>query len=140
MKCQCSWVSKESKGEPTPDDNDAIGMAICYDPLSFGEKGSHPFLICEKHAEKRGKYWKLIPLPGKRLEESHILVQKDDANFPKLPNDVVVEAIKKAFPNHTQDYTSNLLHEVKWDHLNGCYYFNRWGMCVGIERDVHIHS
>ena len=115
-------------------------MAVCYDPLSFGEKGCDPFPICAEHASRKTRYWKLLPLPGKTVEESHELVQQDHRRFPRLPNDVVVEALKKAFPDHTKDYVGNLVHEVKWDHLNGCYFFQRWGMYVGIETDGYIHT
>lgn len=138
LTCGCSWIDKQ--GNPTPDNYEAIAMAVCHDPLSFGEKGSDPFPICEIHAQRKTRYWKLLPLPGKTVEESHLLVKVDHATFQRPLPDVVVEAIKKAFPDHTKDYTNNLLHEVKWDHLNRCFFFVKWGMYVGVEEDGHIHT
>jgi hypothetical protein len=111
----------------------AIALAVCYDPSSFGEKGSDPFPICEHHAKQKGKYWKLLPLPGQDLAHSHPLVQEDDRYFRIVP-DTVGEAIKKSFPN---DFLS-IIKDLRWsgDH----YSFNRWGMYVGVELDGHIHT
>lgn len=139
MKCQCRWVSAEANWEATPDDNEAIGMAVCYDPLTFGEKGSEPFPICEKHAERRGKHWKIIPLPDVEMKDSHSLVWRDQYFVPIT--DVVIAAIRKSFSkDDVEDIRTGILAQVQWDHLNGCYYFNRWGMYVGVERDGHIHT
>jgi hypothetical protein len=128
MKCSCKWI--DSQGNSTPDDNEAIAMAVCYDPTSFGEKGSDPFPICEEHASRKTRYWKLLPLPD------HDLVKRDNQSFPKIITDVVIESVKKAFPDQAND----ILKSVKWDGMMGCYYFNRWGMYVGIEEDGLIHS
>ncbi len=134
MKCTCKWIDKY--GKPTPDNNEAIAMAVCYDPISFGEKGSDPFPICEEHALRRSRYWKLLPLPEVAVEASHGLVQQDHQRFPKIITDVVIQSVKKSFPDQADD----ILRQVKWDGMMGCYYFTRWGMFVGIETDGHIHS
>lgn len=134
MKCTCKWI--DSAGIDTPDNNEAIAMAVCYDPRSFGEKGSEPFPICEEHAKRRTVYWKMLPLPEVAVEDSHELVRMHHRAFPKVISDVVIAAVKKAFP----DQADLILAETKWDSLNGCYYFIRWGMFVGIEEDGYIHS
>ncbi len=48
--------------------------------------------------------------------------------------DVVVNAIRNAFPNNADD----ILKELRWsmDHFS----FTRWGMYVGVECDGYIHS
>lgn len=137
LKCACQWI--DSKGEPTPDHNDAIAMAVCYDPSDFGggpihgEKGSEPFPICEEHASQKSKWWKLLPLPGQEMKDAHLLVQRDDREFKVIP-DVVSQSIQQAFSKQAND----ILKELRWsgDHFS----FNRWGMYVGVELDGYIHS
>jgi len=133
LKCTCQWI--DMKGEFTPDTNDAIGLAVCHDPRTFGEKGSEPFLICDEHAKRKSTFWKILPLPGQPTEAWHAIVQFDDAWFRVVP-DVAIEAIKKAFPHHAQD----ILGELRWSEVNGCFYFTKWGMYVGVELDGYIHT
>ncbi len=130
-KCKIQWIT--SKGEPTPDDNEAIALAVCYDPRSFGEKGSDPTPICAEHAKQKGKFWKLLPLPGQDLKDAHPDVQWDAQTFRVIP-DTVSSAIKKSFP----DQSSDILDTLRWsyDHFS----FNRWGMYVGVELDGYIHT
>lgn len=54
------------------------------------------------------------------------------------PDRTVAEsAIVKAFPNDAGE----ILAELKWDCLNGCFFFQRWGMYVGVEAvDGYIHT
>ena len=127
-KCAIQWI--DANGQATADNNDAIGLAVCYDPISFGEKGSKPFPICEHHAKQRGKYWKLIPF--KNQKDIHELVTADE-NFKIIP-DIVSSAIKNAFK---YDY-KEILESLKWgdDH----FYFIRYGMYIGVELDGYIHS
>jgi hypothetical protein len=33
-----------------------------------------------------------------------------------------------------------ILREIKWDALNGCYYFHLAGMYVGVELDGYMHT
>jgi hypothetical protein len=108
-------------------------MAVCYDPFSFGETGCEPFAICEEHAKRKTKYWKLLPLPGVKVEDSHELVRDDHRYFRIVP-DVVSGSIKKSFPDQAMD----ILKDLRWsgDH----YSFSRWGMYVGVELDGHIHT
>ena len=134
MKCTCKWI--DGQGKDTNDSNEAIAMAVCYDPVSFGEKGSDPFPICEEHAQRRTRYWKMLPLPEVKVEDSHELVKKDAFYFPRVITDVVIKAVREAFPKDA----ISILHDVKWDGLNGCYFFERWGMYVGIEKDGYIHT
>jgi hypothetical protein len=134
MKCRCSWI--DSAGKETSDSNEAIAMAVCYDPVVFGEKGSQPFPICQEHAQEKKRYWKLLPLPGIAVEKSHELVKKDALYFPKIITDVVIRAVYAAFPR----LATNVLYDLKWDSLNGCYCFGCWGIFIGIEEDGHIHS
>jgi S-adenosylmethionine synthetase len=130
-KCAIKWINNQ--GLQTDDNNDAIALAVCYDPLSFGEKGSEAILICEKHAKEKSKFWKLYPLPGQDIKSAHILVQKD-IDFNIIP-DIVTQAIKDAFK---YDYKEILQSLLRWsgDH----YSFNKWGMYVGVELDGYIHT
>lgn len=129
-KCGIQWI--DSFGNPTPDTNDAIALAVCYDPRSFGEKGSAPIPICEHHARQVAKFWHLLPLEGQTLEQAHELVQKDQY-FRVIP-DTVSESIKKSFPDQASDILANL--RWSYDHFS----FNRWGMYVGVELDGYIHT
>jgi hypothetical protein len=130
-KCQIQWI--DSKGEPTPDKMPAIARAVCHDPQSFGEKGSEPFLICVDHAERKTKFWKLLPLEGQEMKDAHNLVQRDHREFKIIP-DVVRDSIKKSFPDQAKDIIASL----RWsgDHFS----FTRWGMYVGVELDGYIHT
>jgi hypothetical protein len=136
-KCSCQWI--DSTGTPTPDDNEAIALAVCHDPRSFGEKGSEPFPICEAHAKLKGEFWKLypldgqIPLPGMEPADMHPLV-RDDHRYFVIITDVVINAIKKSFPDQAQDILKGV--RKSRDH----FFFNRWGMYVGVEFDGHIHT
>ena len=53
MKCRIQWVSAESKGEPTPDDNEAIGVVQCHYHDHRGYSESEEFPICAEHARTR---------------------------------------------------------------------------------------
>ncbi len=48
----------------------------------------------------------------------------------------VVNALIKAWP----DQAVEILEQLRRDSMNGCYYFNRWGMYVGVEYDGYIHT
>lgn len=126
IKCEISWI--DSLGNPTPDNNDAIAMAVCYDPMSFGEKGSEPIPICEKHAKIKGKFWKLQSIP------QHDLVRVDELYFKIIPN-IVSNAIKNRF---SDDY-SLILDSLQ---CHGNYWaFIRGGIYYGVESiDGHIHT
>jgi hypothetical protein len=56
-------------------------------------------------------------------------------NLDEIPK-VVIEAIQKRFP---QEY-SEILQDLEYDSLNGCYYFVRYGMYFGVENDGYIHT
>jgi hypothetical protein len=129
-KCQIAWI--DSFGKPTPDYNEAIGLAVCHDPGFFGEEGSEPIPICEEHAKQIGKFWHLIPLEGQSIEQAHELVQKD--RYFKIIPDVVSASIRERFA----DDADAILNSLRWsgDH----FAFNKWGMYVGVELDGHIHT
>jgi hypothetical protein len=53
MKCKIQWI--DEKGAPTPDDNEAIGVAVCWavdhgERTLLGDGKSIP--ICAKHAAR----------------------------------------------------------------------------------------
>lgn len=49
---------------------------------------------------------------------------------------VVIESIKQSFPKNAAE----ILGLLEWDSINRCFYFNMWGMCVGVETDGYIHT
>jgi len=51
----------------------------------------------------------------------------------------VVEAIQNKFFPDTQQIVK-VLQELRYDSLNGCYYFTWAGMYIGIEQDGYMHS
>jgi hypothetical protein len=111
MKCKIQWIDKA--GNPTPDDNEAVGMAVCHDPRIFGKEGCEPIPICNHHFKEMLslQYWKMIPLPN------------------------VQEAIRQAFKNPDEIFSKMIYHS-----LDNYWSFNINGMFVGVEQDGHIHS
>lgn len=57
-KCQIRWVDKD--GKPTPDNDDAIGMAFCTYPDGTVSK---KIPICQEHARRSIYFsnWKVTP-------------------------------------------------------------------------------
>jgi len=53
---------------------------------------------------------------------------------PATPQPAVVDAIRKAFPDQADEILAQL--RLNRDH----WYFQRWGMYVGVEFDGHIHT
>lgn len=49
----------------------------------------------------------------------------------------VLQSILKRFP---AEETKEILEGLKYDSLNGNFYFERWGMYVGVEFDGYIHT
>lgn len=134
-QCRCKWIDAE--GDETPDNHPAIGMAVCYNPAtSWGEKGSEPFPICQDHAVRRGKYWKILPLPGQAEKDWHGIVKYDAQVFKVVPQ-VVIDSIRNNYPPE-QSYT--ILLDLQWDSLNGCFSFVRDGVYYGVEKDGYIHT
>jgi hypothetical protein len=123
------------KGHSTEDDDEAIALAVCYDPISFGENGSNSYPICLRHVGFKSKWWKLIPLPGQSLEESHLLV-REDARYFNIVSDAVSSSIKSKFPDF------KMAEEIFKKIIR---YSNYWGFChngifYGVEDDGHIHT
>lgn len=52
--------------------------------------------------------------------------------------EAIVESIKRAFPKEADE----ILAEIEFNGLkfDPYFYFNRWGMFVGVELDGHIHT
>lgn len=46
------------------------------------------------------------------------------------------DALFKAFPYDLDD----ILKSIRYSSINGCHYFKRWGMWIGIEDDGYIHT
>lgn len=136
MKCKIQWI--DPFNNPTPDYNDAIGLAVCYDPTTFGPTGSGPWPICYKHAIKKGKWWKICPPPGLIKEWWHSLVLEDES-FKIVPQ-AVIDSVKLKYAEQPF-FANDVLNDLKYDHLNKCWYFNRGGIYHGIEeKDGYIHT
>ena len=48
----------------------------------------------------------------------------------------VADAIDRAFPDDSAD----VLREMRWDGICGCWMIEKWGMWIGIETDGYVHS
>lgn len=67
-----------------------------------------------------------------------------DVHLPQFTADTVPEPIppvvrdklRIAFPDEIEE----ILKTLRWSHTNGCFYFIRWGLFVGVETDGFIHS
>lgn len=131
IKCKIGWV--DANGVHTHDTNDAIGYAVSYDPVSFGEKGSEKFPICAEHANIKGKFWKVIPLEGQDISTAHELVRYDQY-FQIIP-DIVTQSVRKSFPNDWMNIMNKII----------CY-GDHWGFThnevfFGVEiSDGYLHS
>lgn len=55
---------------------------------------------------------------------------------PEPSRDTVKEAVLRAFPNNGEDVLKNM----RWSSIDGCWYYDLHGMTVGIETDGYIHS
>lgn len=55
---------------------------------------------------------------------------------PVGSREVAEKSVLETFPKDGE----NLAKEMKWDSLNGCFYFHYFGMYIGIETDGYIHS
>lgn len=114
MKCCIQWI--DNHGNPTPDNNEAIGMAVCYDPKSFGNAGCQPIPICKDHFIKllMLEHWQMKPLPQ------------------------INEAINKFSEFH--NITDKSIFENMIYHTLGDYWTFRWkNITFGIERNGYIH-
>lgn len=133
MNCQAKWIGLE--GKPTPDQNRAIAIAHAHKAVyvdgrltRYEAEIAQSFPVCADHLPQLrgligpGKGWSVTPLPA-------------ESEWPEgaLPK-VIVDAILKRWP----DQAGEILPTVRqaYDH----YYFERWGMYVGIEYDGYIHT
>ena len=133
--CRIGWI--DDVGVASWDTKEAIALAICYDPVSFGEKGSEPFPICLHHAQSKGKWWKLLPLPGQSLEDSNPLVQ-EDARYFNIISDVVSSSIRKrSFAHDVRDAVECF---NKLERYSNYWGFEHNGIFYGVEDDGHIHT
>jgi hypothetical protein len=48
----------------------------------------------------------------------------------------VLDSILKSYP----DQAVEILQDLHCSHTNGCYFFQRWGMYVGVEHDGYVHT
>lgn len=49
---------------------------------------------------------------------------------------IMEDAIRKAWPEDADA----IIASVRWDSLLGCWFFERFGMTIGVEKDGCIHS
>ena len=53
-----------------------------------------------------------------------------------MPPKEVIDAIMKRYP----DKCDEILKELKFDSIMGCFYFIRDGVFFGVEKDGYIHT
>ncbi len=54
---------------------------------------------------------------------------------PEPNRETVKEAVEKGFPNNPE-----VLAEMRWDSIMGCWLIDLFNMTIGIETDGYIHS
>ena len=62
---------------------------------------------------------------------------------PKTIPTKVIEAIKRYSGRDgaaAWNTYGEIIDQIKWDSMNGCYFFLRHGMYHGVETDGHIHT
>jgi hypothetical protein len=52
------------------------------------------------------------------------------------PTEVVIKSIRESYPKDAD----SIISELKYNSLCGYWYFTRWGMFFGIEKDGEIHT
>lgn len=157
LKCIVQWI--DSKGTPTPDTNDAVCLVQPFDPKRLNPKTNkfevpedfdfekevnkyrrtdgdvivpeigYGLPCCEEHLARAGVFWRALPLPNQPEKEWHERVRH------QAPA-AVLQTIIRTYPGHCEE----ILKELKHDALCNYWFFNRWGMHVGVEKDGYIHS
>lgn len=156
-KCLIEWI--DSKGNPTPDDHEAVCLVQAFDPripdpatgkwvirTPFNlkeattkyarkegewmlEDGTFALPCCEEHLARMSVFWRALPLPGQEEKDWHKRVRE------QLPA-VAIENVINSFTDQAEE----ILKSIKYDYMNRCWFFTRWGMYIGIEADGYIHS
>ena len=49
-------------------------------------------------------------------------------------------AVRESLHKSFGPIATEIIKDLKWDSLNGNYYFVRWNMYIGVEVDGYIHS
>ena len=57
-------------------------------------------------------------------------------SIPEPDRQTVADSLRRAFPHDHEE----VLREMRWDGLCGCWMIERWHMWIGIERDGYVHS
>lgn len=60
----------------------------------------------------------------------------DPAPDPHALPEVAINSVRARYPKEADE----ILPTVRYDCCNGCWFFERWGMYVGIEKDGYIHT
>lgn len=63
------------------------------------------------------------------------MLQTADPSRTPIP-EAVETALRQAWPDQADD----ILADLKWQALDGFFFFTRWGMFVGVETDGYIHT
>lgn len=157
MKCIVKWI--DSNGALTPDDNEAVCLVQPFDPRRVNHVTGRFYVpedfdfykevekyrrtdgdcivpavgyglpCCEEHLKRAGAFWRALPLPNQPEKEWHERVRQ------QAPS-AVLQAIIRAWPEQCEE----ILKSLKHDTLMGCWYFTRWNLFVGIEKDGYIHT
>jgi len=157
MKCIIRWI--DSQGNPTPDDNEAVCLVQPFDPRHLDpttNKWTTPddfdfekevkkyhrvdgdiivpeigygLPCCEEHLKRLGAFWRALPLHNQPENEWHERVKH------QAPA-AVLQAIIRAFPKEAEE----ILKSLKHDSICNYWYFTRWGLFVGVEKDGFIHT
>lgn len=70
-----------------------------------------------------------------QFSDIHAPTHTADAVPQPIPP-VVDLAIRRAFPKEAFE----ILKTLHWNGMGGHFYFQRWGMYVGVETDGYIHT
>src|SRR6266851_10209958 len=90
-----------------------------------------------KHGSEVNKLWHPIvraEIAQMQAEYPALLVVAENKALSKGVHSAVVDALIKAWPEQAVE----ILEQLNYDSMNGCYYFSRWGMYVGVEYDGYI--
>lgn len=157
LKCIVQWV--DHNGAMTPDQNDAVCLVQPFDPKKLNHKTGkfevpddfdfetevnkyrrvdgdvivpeigYGLPCCEDHLKRAGVFWRALPLPNQPEKEWHERVRHQ-------PPSAVLQTIIRSWPRECE----SILNSLKHDALSNYWYFTRWGMFVGVEKDGYAHS
>ena len=113
--------------------SDAVARYAPVDgQILLPDSSGYAFPICAKHLDRKGPFWRALPLPGQDPKSLHAMVA-----VKQQPSIAVIETIINSWPDQAAAILKDLRYHGDFDRY---WSFIRWGLFVGIEEDGYAHS